>query len=81
MRRYGRIDAWVNNAGVGTVGRFIDTPVEAHDQVIRTNLMGYIHGAHAALPEFLKQRAQEAIKRGHAGNGFGSLFEVLRKPE
>lgn len=38
-------------------------------------------GVDAALPEFLKQRAQEAIKRGHAGSGFGSLFEVLRKPE
>src|SRR5436190_14265373 len=32
----GRIDIWVNNAGVGAVGAFTDTPIEAHDQVIRT---------------------------------------------
>lgn len=54
-RRYGGIDVWVNNAGVGAVGRFTATPVEAHDQVIRTNLMGYLHGAYAALPVFQQQ--------------------------
>ena len=41
----GRIDVWVNNAGVGAVGWFAETPIEAHDQVIRTNLLGYMHGA------------------------------------
>lgn len=55
VRRYGRIDVWVNDAGVGAVGRFTDTPIEAHDQVIRTNLMGYMHGAHAVLPHFQRR--------------------------
>ena len=54
-RRSGRIDVWINNAGVGAVGRFTDTPVEAHDQVVLTNLIGYIHGAHAVLPYFQRQ--------------------------
>lgn len=52
VRRYGKLDVWVNNAGIGAVGRFTDTPVDAHDQVIRTNLLGALHGAHAALPLF-----------------------------
>jgi len=52
VRRYGKLDIWVNNAGIGAVGRFTDTPVDAHDQVIRTNLLGALHGAHAALPLF-----------------------------
>lgn len=51
----GRIDVWVNNAGVLAAGAFDKTPVEVIDQVIKTNLMGYIHGAHAALPYFKKQ--------------------------
>lgn len=51
----GRIDVWMNNAGTGTVGRFEDTPIEAHDQVLRINLMGYLHGAHAVLPYFKRQ--------------------------
>lgn len=52
----GTIDVWVNNAGVLAAGEFTETPVEVHDQVIRTNLMGYLHGAYAVLPYFKKQR-------------------------
>ena len=57
LAAFGRLDVWVNNAGVAAFGRFVDTPVQAHDQVVRTNLMGYVHGAHAALPIFLAQDA------------------------
>jgi short-subunit dehydrogenase len=51
----GRIDVWINNAGVGAVGRFTETPVEAHDQVVEVNLLGYLHGAYSALEHFLRQ--------------------------
>lgn len=51
----GRIDVWVNNAGVLAAGPFEETPMSVHDQVIRTNLMGYLHGAHAVLPYFKDQ--------------------------
>jgi short-subunit dehydrogenase len=52
---FGRIDIWISNAGVGAVGRFEETPLEAHEQVIRTNLIGHINEAHAVLPAFLRQ--------------------------
>lgn len=52
----GRIDAWVANAGIGAVGAFQETPIEAHEQVIRTNLLGHINEAYAALPIFIRQR-------------------------
>lgn len=52
---FGKIDVWINNAGVLAAGNFEETPVEIHDKVIRTNLMGYIHGAHAVLPFFKRQ--------------------------
>ncbi len=52
----GRIDVWINNAGVGAVGKFTDTPVEAHDQIILTDLIGYVHGDHAVLPYFQRQK-------------------------
>ncbi|WP_338029916.1 SDR family oxidoreductase [Gluconacetobacter takamatsuzukensis] len=51
----GTIDMWVSNAGVGAVGRFQDVPIAAHEQVVRTNLMGHMHDAHAVLPIFLEQ--------------------------
>jgi len=60
----GRIDVWVNNAGVGAVGQIEDIPPEAHERVIATNLLGYLYGAQAVLPHF---------KRA----GRGTLINVL----
>lgn len=51
----GNIDVWVNVAGIGALGEFNSIPVEVHEQVIKTNLLGYIYGAHAVLPSFKKQ--------------------------
>lgn len=51
----GKIDAWVNNAGVLGAGGFEDTPWELHEKIIHTNLLGYMNGAHAVLPYFKSQ--------------------------
>jgi NAD(P)-dependent dehydrogenase (short-subunit alcohol dehydrogenase family) len=52
----GRIDIWINNAGVGAVGSFENTPLEAHEQVLQTDLLGYLRGAHVAWPYFKAQK-------------------------
>lgn len=52
----GRIDVWINNAGVLAAGDFSATPMAVHEQVIKTNLLGYMNGAHAVLPFFKKQQ-------------------------
>ncbi|MFJ4054924.1 SDR family oxidoreductase [Pseudomonas sp. NPDC089743] len=54
---HGRIDIWVNNAGVGAVGNFEQTPLQAHEQVIQTDLIGYLRGAYVVLPYFKAQRS------------------------
>jgi short-subunit dehydrogenase len=51
----GRIDVWINNAGVLAAGDFDKTPMAVHEQVIKTNLLGYMNGAHAVLPFFKAQ--------------------------
>lgn len=56
LRMNGRIDYWINNAGVLSFGKFEETPVEVVDQIIKTNLLGYMYGAHAVLPIFKKQK-------------------------
>lgn len=62
-----RIDVWVNNAGVGVMGDFDKVPIELHDQVVRTNLLGCMHGAHAALPYFRRQKSGVLINVNSLG--------------
>jgi short-subunit dehydrogenase len=54
--RFGGIDVWVNNVGVGAVGAFADTPLKAHHRVIESNLIGHINGAHTVIPYFVGQK-------------------------
>lgn len=55
VKRFGRIDVWVNNAALLMFSRIEDAPIETYRQVIDTNLFGYIHGARAVLPYFRQQ--------------------------
>lgn len=51
----GKIDFWVNNAGVMASGKFEEIPIEVSQQVVKTNLFGYMNCAHAVLPIFKSQ--------------------------
>jgi len=63
VERFGRIDVWINNAGVGAIGRFEEIPLADHDRVIDVNLKGVIYGSHAAVRQF-------------KGQGFGTLVNI-----
>jgi short-subunit dehydrogenase len=55
VKQFGGIDVWINNAGVLAAGAADEIPAEVNEDVIRTNLLGYIHGAQAVLPVFKVQ--------------------------
>ncbi|GHA79569.1 SDR family NAD(P)-dependent oxidoreductase [Cognatilysobacter bugurensis] len=55
VERFGRIDIWVNNAGLGAIGPFWDIPLEDHARLVDINLGGVIHGSHIALHQFRAQ--------------------------
>ena len=55
IETFGRIDVWVNNAAVTMFARIEDAPMDQYRRVIETNLLGYVHGARAALPVFRAQ--------------------------
>lgn len=57
IERFGRIDGWVNAAAVMAYGHFEQIPWDVFRQVIETNLLGPLHGARAALPQFRAQRS------------------------
>src|SRR5690606_22888395 len=79
---FGRIDFWISNAGVGAVGRFEETPIEAHEQIIRTNLLGHINDAHAVLPIFLRQQCGVFINMislgGFAAAPFATAYSASK---
>lgn len=53
--RTGKIDFWVNNAGVMASGKFEEIPIEVSHQVVKTNLFGYMNAAHSVIPIFKQQ--------------------------
>ncbi|MBB5765855.1 SDR family oxidoreductase [Methylorubrum rhodesianum] len=54
--RFGRIDAWINNAGTGVFGPFQDAPLDLHHRTVEVNLFGAMNGAYAVLPRFLERQ-------------------------
>jgi NAD(P)-dependent dehydrogenase (short-subunit alcohol dehydrogenase family) len=50
VRRFGRIDTWVNAAAVAVYAPFEETTVEEFRRIFEVNVMGQVHGAKAALP-------------------------------
>jgi NAD(P)-dependent dehydrogenase (short-subunit alcohol dehydrogenase family) len=51
------VDVLVNNAGIGSAGRFLDVTLDTWRRVMDINLMGVVHGCHYFLPA-MKARAQ-----------------------
>lgn len=74
LNQFGRIDVWVNNAGVLAAGAFDQIPADVNDDVIRTNLLGYIHGAQAAIPIFKQQGYGILINNISVGGWFATPY-------
>lgn len=55
VERFGRIDSWVNIAGVAIYAKLLDTPFEEHERLFRTNYFGVVNGATAAAAHLRKQ--------------------------
>ncbi|MCH8542697.1 MAG: SDR family NAD(P)-dependent oxidoreductase [Alcanivorax sp.] len=54
------LDILMNNAGIGSAGRFLDTELETWRKVMDVNLMGVVHGCHAFLGKM--------VERGQGGH-------------
>jgi NAD(P)-dependent dehydrogenase (short-subunit alcohol dehydrogenase family) len=64
LRQFGKVDIWVNNAGIGhpQLDFWTETPEEIR-AVVETNVIGTMYGARVALRGMLEQ-------------GFGALYNV-----
>ncbi len=81
-RAFGRIDVWINNAGTGVFGPYLDADIALHRRTIEVNLLGAMHGAYAALPIFRRQRAGILINNvslgGWAPTPFASAYTASK---
>jgi short-subunit dehydrogenase len=72
----GAIDVWINNAGVLAAGELDHIPADVNEAVVRTNLLGYMHGAHAVLPYFKQQGRGILINNISVGGWFPVPYGV-----
>lgn len=50
VEHFGRIDTWINNAGIGAYATVEQMTPEEFDRIVRVDLLGPIFGCRAALP-------------------------------
>ncbi|MGI8504969.1 MAG: SDR family oxidoreductase, partial [Hassallia sp.] len=55
LEHFGHVDVVVNNAGIFALGPVEEFQLSDWQQVINTNLLGYIHVIHAILPHLLER--------------------------
>ncbi len=55
LESFGRIDVWINDAGVGALGSLNQIPLEDQRKVIETDLLGALYGSYFAMEQFRKQ--------------------------
>lgn len=61
LRRFGRVDCLVNNAGVLTAGPLVGLPFAALERMLTVNLRGPLLLARAVLPVMLRQGSGSII--------------------
>jgi NAD(P)-dependent dehydrogenase (short-subunit alcohol dehydrogenase family) len=74
IEAWGRIDVWVNNAGVTLFALLAEAPFEDHRRVIETNLFGAMHAARAVVPIFRSQKRGVLINVGSVLSEVGQAF-------
>jgi len=80
--RFGRLDGWVNCAAVMMFGPLLDVPLADLRRVLDVNLLGYVHGARAALPRFAAQDAGVLVNvsslLGRIAQPYGTAYTMSK---
>lgn len=55
IENFGKFDVWINNAGLGIIGPFTETPLADLVRLMEINLLGMMYGSHYALSHFKRE--------------------------
>lgn len=50
LKKFGKIDTWVNNAGLSVYGPLLEIPLEEEREIFEINFWGVRHGCRVAVP-------------------------------
>jgi NAD(P)-dependent dehydrogenase (short-subunit alcohol dehydrogenase family) len=64
VRRAGRIDILINNAGVNLVGPLVEVPLESVGKIFDTNVTGLLALTQAVFPHMARQRSGRVVNVG-----------------
>ena len=73
IARFGRVDIWINNAGLINARRSLaDLEPADIDRVVQANVLGVMHGSRVALRGMLAQQPGASAAQIYSFEGFGS---------
>ncbi|MBD2775219.1 SDR family NAD(P)-dependent oxidoreductase [Iningainema tapete] len=67
LAHFGHVDVLINDAGIYYMGPVDESSLNDWQQIINTNLWGYIHTIHALLPHFLERKTGTIVNVSSIG--------------
>jgi 3-oxoacyl-[acyl-carrier protein] reductase len=77
VKRFGRLDIVIGNAGVGAYGPFLDLPAQQIEEMIDINVKGLIYTVRAALPHLLRSDAADLVTVASEAGRRGLPYEAV----
>lgn len=77
IKKFGKLNILVNNAGISKVGLFMDMSMEDINSLIDTNLKGAINLTHAVLPHMVSRREGSVINISSMWGNVGASCEAI----